>query len=325
MPETLPPLDRRATPAISDPLPPPPTGPIMVASDGSSDADAAFTIARAVQVASGASVQLVSIVAPFAMFGAVGEFSAIPEHPYAEAIRLRRQAIEAQCARLVAPGADWTTTVRGGEPASTISDLARALNARLLVTGRGQHAPMERVFHDETVLRLLQLGDTPVFAATDALTSLPQRVLIATDFSPFSTYAARVAATAMASDAVVFLVHVRQRYDQAVSLVAERGPTDGEAIHAGLSELAALLTREHAGLRIDVMMREGNVYRELLGAVQHTQADLVVSATHGYGFFRRMVLGSIASTLVRQAPCSVLCVPGHAATVAAARSGASQA
>jgi hypothetical protein len=51
-------------------------------------------------------------------------------------------------------------------------------------------------------------------------------------------------------------------------------------------------------------------------------ADLVVSATHGYGFLRRMMLGSVTAELVRSAPCSVLCVPGSARTLAAARAQA---
>jgi nucleotide-binding universal stress UspA family protein len=51
-------------------------------------------------------------------------------------------------------------------------------------------------------------------------------------------------------------------------------------------------------------------------------ADLVVSGTHGYGFFNRLILGSVATHLVRNAPCSLLAVPGSAVTAAAAASDA---
>jgi len=68
----------------------------------------------------------------------------------------------------------------------------------------------------------------------------------------------------------------------------------------------------------------GGASHELLAFAERNGADLVVSAAHGYGFLRRMMLGSVSATLIRQAPCSVLVVPGsaHATAIMRARRSA---
>jgi nucleotide-binding universal stress UspA family protein len=44
--------------------------------------------------------------------------------------------------------------------------------------------------------------------------------------------------------------------------------------------------------------------------------DLLVLGTHGQGGFERFLLGSVASDVLRTAPCSVLLVPPHATVTA---------
>jgi nucleotide-binding universal stress UspA family protein len=57
----------------------------------------------------------------------------------------------------------------------------------------------------------------------------------------------------------------------------------------------------------------GPARESILAAAQTDGADLIVMSTHGYGGFERLVLGSVAATVVREAPCSVLLVPPDAA------------
>jgi nucleotide-binding universal stress UspA family protein len=169
----------------------------------------------------------------------------------------------------------------------------------------------------ESVLRLLQLGETPVLAVEPTLTSPPRRVVIATDFSAFSLYAARVALTVAAPDATIWLLHVGPPYDETVPFLRERADAYREMTAAAFARMQAALP---TGRRtVNTIAITGSAPDALLTFVAEQQADLVVSATHGYGFLRRMLLGSVAATLVRRAPCSVLVVPGSARTIAAAR------
>lgn len=48
--------------------------------------------------------------------------------------------------------------------------------------------------------------------------------------------------------------------------------------------------------------------RELAQEAGRAEADLVVAASHGYGPFRRTLIGSVTSTLIRTSPCPVLVV-----------------
>ncbi len=41
---------------------------------------------------------------------------------------------------------------------------------------------------------------------------------------------------------------------------------------------------------------------------QKWSADLIVLGSHGYGFWERMLLGSVSNAVVHHAPCSVLIV-----------------
>jgi nucleotide-binding universal stress UspA family protein len=52
----------------------------------------------------------------------------------------------------------------------------------------------------------------------------------------------------------------------------------------------------------------GNVKRIIIDEAKKFKADLIVVGSHGYGFFDRMLLGSVSDFVVHHAPCSVLVV-----------------
>jgi nucleotide-binding universal stress UspA family protein len=225
----------------------------------------------------------------------------------------REAMVNAQYARLTTPPSPWPITVRIGEPAHEIVDFARSLQASLIVVGRGRHAALQRALGGETVLRLLQLGDIPVLATESKSTTLPTHVIVATDFSEFSLHAAQIGLAFVAPDAHVSLVHVMPMISKADSGLQERAAAyRNQAIHA-FSRLREQLTRDD--MQFEDVLVEGNTADELVKVIHAKQAQLIVSATHGYGFLRRMILGSVAAELIRHAPCSVLCVPGSAHTV----------
>ncbi len=294
-----------------------PRGPLLVATDTSPASDAAFRLADAMSRQTGAAVQVVSAVPPNALPTYGFEAVAYPGLPAEALMADRRTAVVAQLGHSGPDDWDWPITVRVGEPAREIATLARAHEARLVLVGRGKHPLVERLFSGETVLRLLQQGDTPVFAVDAHLERLPQRVVIATDFSVFSIYAAQVALDFVAPHASIELVHVAPRLSDTGAAVKDFVEEYREQAAASF---AALLDRiRRPGLSFTTTVLEGHIGNTLVAHLHEQPADVVVTATHGYGFMRRMMLGSVAATLVREAPCSVLCVPGSARTQAAAR------
>jgi nucleotide-binding universal stress UspA family protein len=294
-----------------------PDGPVVVATDITPASDAAFAIAAAVASNAGAIPAIISVIAPTNMpiYGVDGMVVALetPEDSH----EARISAVHAQRLRMVPGASPWNVTVTTGEPAHEITRAAREMNARMIIVGRGRHAGLDRLLGGESVLRMLQLGDTPVFAVEPTLTSPPRRVVIATDFSPFSLYAAQVAVTVAAPDATIWLLHVGPPYDETVPFLKERAGAYREMAATAFARMKAVLPNGRRNYQIVTLT--GSAPDALLGYIAEQHADLVVTATHGYGFLRRMMLGSVAATLIRRAPCSVLVVPGSARTIATAR------
>ncbi len=294
-----------------------PTGPILIATDLSDESDAAFPLAQVLALRTRADVQIVSVLQPIAMpmYG----FDSIPVSPTTDATTRqgRTDAANAQQARLVVTDHVWPVMIRTGDAAQEVTEIARTMQSRVIVVGRGRHGALQRLLGGETVLRLLQSGDTPVLATETGMTHLPRRVVIATDFSPFSLFAAQIALSIVARDATIILAHMAPWFEKSEDPTVDRTVAYREEAKQGFAALRAHVARPD--LIIEEALLEGQGTNHLIAFLTTANADLVVSATHGYGFVRRMVLGSVAATLVREAPCSVLCVPGSAQTIAAAR------
>src|SRR5687767_8412505 len=63
---------------------------------------------------------------------------------------------------------------------------------------------------------------------------------------------------------------------------------------------------EAAGVKADTKIREGHPIDEICREAKPT--DLIVIATHGRRGLSRMLLGSVAESVIRHAPCPVLVV-----------------
>lgn len=299
---------------------PPTTGPLVVATDGSAGCDAAFTAARLFVGRTNADVQVVTVAEP--IFLPSPEWGIVP--PTAEMLAARRSrqlsAAREQLARLVSPDADWQVTAIDGEPASELARVASESDARVMVLGRGRHSLAARALMGETASRVLRLADVPVFAAEPTLTKLPSRIVLATDFSAFSAYAARVAISLADPRAVVYLAHVTPRLD----LVEPDAPRWAEsyerAARAGMDGVRDALGLD--GMQVEAVTLTGRPGVAIADFAASTKADLVVSGTHGWGFFNRLILGSVATDLLHRAPCSALIVPGAAVRRAEGRQSA---
>ncbi len=290
-----------------------PDGPIFVATDTSEDSDAAFPMAEVVAARTRAEVCVLSVLRPYALPLFAMDAVAVSSEAASDLHAAREAALRSQMARLVPSSPTWPVIIVTGEPTQEIVAQAAAVHARVIVTGRGRHSVLERVMGGESVLRMLQLGDVPVLAVEPGMTRLPRRVVIATDFSDYSLYAARVALSLVAPDSMVWLVNVAPPFESTDVALHKHAVAYREQSERAFASLRGLL--ERGDLQFENVMLEGNASDQLVSFATSSDADLVVLSTHGYGFLRRMILGSVAATIVRGAPCSVLCVPGSARSV----------
>jgi universal stress protein A len=137
------------------------------------------------------------------------------------------------------------------------------------------------------------------------------------DFDQSSLAAVRVAAElAREHKATLSLLHV--------IIIIPLAP--GPALPSGEAESVARIRLERishqklkAGTRYEILVMTGDPAVEVLQAANRLGIDLIVMATHGRKGLGRLVLGSVAERVVREARCSVLTVKPKAARTGASR------
>jgi nucleotide-binding universal stress UspA family protein len=199
-----------------------------------------------------------------------------------------------------------------GEPASTIARIARDSNATMIVSGIGRHQVMDRLFGDETAIRLVRLSSVPVFTVAGRLMGAPHRIVVAADFSETSLRAARLALELAAPHATLYLAHVGPR-DKVLHDWNAWGLSYKEDAGDALQKMAQHL-RVPPGMTLQRVLLQGDPATELLAFATSVNADLIATGSHGYGFVARMLIGSVTTRILRCSTCSVLCVP-HAAAM----------
>ena len=123
----------------------------------------------------------------------------------------------------------------------------------------------------------------------------PTEVLFPTDFSPASEAAGRIArAMALEAGARLHVLHVVPPVTD-TSVFREQLTRVGQ----GLAE----------GLRVETALRSGLAGRAIIHYAHEKGVDLIVLGTHGRTGWSHAILGSVAETVVRLAPCPVLTVP----------------
>ncbi len=66
-------------------------------------------------------------------------------------------------------------------------------------------------------------------------------------------------------------------------------------------------------LDVTAEVLDGSPPRVIVETAEDWKADLIVIGSHGYGFWSRVMLGSVSNSVVHHAPCSVLVVRTAAA------------
>ena len=278
---------------------------ILLATHGGAGADGAVRVASLLAPRVGAELEALVVLEPMPVvdygFGVVASCSAEEE----EAIDAQLVAdASAQLARCDAGGGALRSCF--GLPADEIAGAARASDAETIVVGLGPHGAVARALGQETALQLVQIASTPILAVPADATELPHRVVAAVDFTPTSIRAANTAARWLVAGDVLHLVHVRSGH-HAARAGGDRPFTDQED-GARLEALAHEITVGR-GVRVETAGVDGEPAPALLHFATRHDADLIALGSHGYGMWKRLTLGSVASKIVRLTTKSVLVVP----------------
>jgi len=136
------------------------------------------------------------------------------------------------------------------------------------------------------------------------------KILLPVDFSDRSRGAARYArALAERYDSEILMLHVVEpiRYEFSAMEFGGTVLTDLAANRTAQARrrLENFLEAELSGRRIRRMMLEGDAAQTIVDVARQEEVGLITMPTHGYGRFRRFILGSVTAKVLHDAQCPV--------------------
>jgi nucleotide-binding universal stress UspA family protein len=234
----------------------------------------------------------------------------------------REKSLEDLVKLEVLAGLDVESRIVEGVPAYEIIETARESGAELITMGTHGLTGPERVFFGSVAERVVRMAPVPVLtvrrpehgfvdctAGAKRIVGL-KNILMPTDFSEASAYAARYAcALAKEYGARLHVLHV-------VSVAArdrENVPLDREIEKEAEGSIVRFMEHECQGLEVVREVKAGIPFQEIVSDARKRDVDLLVMGTHGRTFLKYALLGSVTAKVVRKAPCPVLTVrhPKH--------------
>jgi nucleotide-binding universal stress UspA family protein len=142
------------------------------------------------------------------------------------------------------------------------------------------------------------------------LTELPRTVIAALDFGPASVRAAQAALLVVADGGTVLLTHALAPLVRpaALSTVPENDP--GAEAHALFDRVREeLIPFTPPNVKLETRLITDDAMAGIISSAARAGADLIAVGTHGGNFFSRLLLGSVAESVVHHAKQAVLVSP----------------
>lgn len=281
--------------------------PVLAAVRAGAHAEPALLAAGAVAQHFGVPVHALTVIEPLATFAAEAELAGMlvdaeREQKAVALPQLQDNVREIAGPSALAPGGGWSCEVASGVAPLVIAERAHDQHARMVVMGLGQHALMDRLFGSETAVRTARVLTTPLLAVGRAFAAPARRIVVASDFSPASTDAAREALHLLAPGGTLTLVHVSARLESAPPAwlaVQER------VIPSLFAEQMRAIDAP-AGVHVEWTQRSGDAVAELLAVAESADAPLVAVGRHGLKPIERLFVGSTSTALLRRSDRAVL-------------------
>jgi nucleotide-binding universal stress UspA family protein len=287
---------------------------ILLATDFSAFADTARSLVKSMTLPPGSRIRVVHAVEPITTVAIFASSALLTINEVAE--RESRELVKQTASFVRAEGRQVDGVVGLGRAADVIADECADFKPDLLVVGSRGRGGIASAVLGSVSAELIDRVQCPVLVAR---TNRFQSIVLAEDGSASAGAGANVIV-----DLPVFAscaVRVVSVVDAAFPMVlADPGMTDTavdafrayesslpelRASHAAMArERAAALSR--AGISATWEQREGSAASELLTAASLQHADCIVVGSRGQTGVQRLLLGSVARSVLFHAPCSVL-------------------
>jgi nucleotide-binding universal stress UspA family protein len=292
---------------------------ILLATDGSKDAELAAKAAVDLSKRTGAELHVVHAWRPLPHYAYP---SLVPEGyqpPYEEGAR---KILEAQVGRIEEAGISVAEAhLVTGRPADAILDLGDQLGAGLIVVGSRGLGPVKRLLVGSVSESIVHHAKCPVLVVRSGAGSWPPvRVVIGEDLSEDAHSAAKLGITlAKLMEAETLLVHTYEGMPPHPETLPQADRELYEAmvdkhlrqVESALEERAAELEQAY-DVRPQVRIVPGESAQVLAEIAEEGDGpSLLVVGSRGLGTSERIVIGSVSSKVLRAAGGPVLvCPPG---------------
>jgi nucleotide-binding universal stress UspA family protein len=277
---------------------------LVVATNGADDSSGAVQLAALLAERRGAAVLAVAVVEPTAH---APVHHARRESPFDGETRCDVPDVVSRALSSVPASARWTKRATRGWPADVINEAAATWDASLILLGLGRHYAIDRLFGTENAINVIKHASLPVLAVPAHMRELPRRACAAIDFTPASIAAAFLAASLLADDGTLTLLHASPYKCDEIETdpIAQLYRTT-----AGnrLAEVLAIV-RKSTPHRVDGLLVDGEPSQAIVEFVHSEHCDLVALGGLAQTLVDRILIGSVRTRVLRSVDCAVLVAP----------------
>ena len=214
---------------------------------------------------------------------------------------------------------DVEVVVEEGVPAEILARFCLRHNVDWLVTGKSSVGPFARLFLGSTVHDLIDLSPCrlAIVHPEHARLDPPLQFAVGIDFLPGSE-AALFSAAELSEliEARLLLIHALQDAPTGrlqgglVNYLAGPDPARLTATaRASLESMMGELERQYPNLAYDIMVHGGSPKKVLQDLIERHHVDIAFVGKVYHSTLERWALGSVARTLVKRMPCTLVLAP----------------
>jgi nucleotide-binding universal stress UspA family protein len=271
-----------------------------VCTDGSPDSEGAIAAVLQLAQATGSTIFLLEVLYFLTGYELQSPDALMPPVVNLELMQAQETAVkerlEWQKAEAAKQGVTLETRTRTSSSAyEGIMEEAQELKPDLIIMGRHGYTGLTRLLMGSTTARVIGHSPCHVLVVPQGVSLNFQRLLIATDGSPFSAAAwqeALALAQSMGSAMIAVSVAADDRDIPAATQVVQN------------LEQAA----QKQDLTLDTMILTGRPDEAIVNAAIFKEASLIVVGSHGRTGLKRLLMGSVAERVIGHAKCPVLVV-----------------
>lgn len=288
---------------------------ILLATDLSAASERANALVKAAPWPSGSTLRLLSVIEPYnALVGLAPEMVMTFDDQVTNEVK---DALAALAETFKRPDLGVEHEIRLGRAADQIVAEARSFGADLVIVSSRGKGPFVTTLLGSVSAEVVDRSPCPVLVAR---TETLKRIVAAEDGSDgaraamavlcelplFKGADARVVSVVDVGLPLMVGAEPATLSDAAIESYTELLKATREQAEHDAAATATLLTA--AGLRAAATTREGHAAAEIVNEAVESKADVIVMGSRGHTGLARLVLGSVARSVLTHAHCSVLIV-----------------